>query len=141
MYTPPALDRYSIQYPGVAGGQNWGGVAYDPQRNLLVMPQNHVVTYNKLVAQGGAAFLPEGDYTGGYSPNEGTPFYISHEILLSPFGVPCIAPPWGTLLAVSLESGEKQWEVPLGTPRDLVPGMSCSPGFPPWVFPAPAAPC
>ncbi len=136
MYTPPALDRYSIQYPGVAGGQNWGGLAYDPQRNLLVMPQNHVVTYNKLVRKESVAFLPEGDYTGGYSPNEGTPFYISHEILLSPFGVPCIAPPWGTLMAVSLDSGEKHWEVPLGTPRDMVPGMSWFPWFPTMGFPS-----
>ncbi|MDX1734814.1 MAG: PQQ-binding-like beta-propeller repeat protein [Halioglobus sp.] len=136
MYTPPALGKYTIQFPGVAGGQNWGGVAHDPVNNLLVMPQNYVVTYNKLLPRESMPELPAGDDRGGYSPNLGTPFVIKHEILLSPLGAPCIAPPWGTLLAVSLDSGKKVWEVPLGTPQDMVPGLSWFPWFPAMGFPS-----
>ena len=136
IYTPPALGRHTVQYPGVAGGQNWGGVAYDPVNRLLVMPQNYVVAYNKLMPRLSLPDVTSGDEMGGYSLNEGTPFRIKHEILLSPFGVPCVAPPWGTLLAVSLDSGEKVWEVPLGTPRDMVPGMSWFPLFPTMGFPS-----
>ena len=65
----------------------------------------------------------------GTSPNFGTDYIIQHEILLSNFGVPCIAPPWGTLLALSLQTGEKVWEIPFGTTKDMVPGFSWLPGF------------
>jgi quinoprotein glucose dehydrogenase len=41
--------------------------------------------------------------------------------LLSPLGAPCNPPPWGTLTAIDLASGEPRWEVPLGTTRDLAP--------------------
>jgi quinoprotein glucose dehydrogenase len=39
----------------------------------------------------------------------------------SPFHVPCSPPPWGTLVAVDLASGEKRWEVPFGTTRGMAP--------------------
>ena len=43
------------------------------------------------------------------------------ETLVSPFGVPCNPPPWGTLVALDLDRGEKVWEVPFGTTRDMAP--------------------
>lgn len=130
IFTPPALNRYSIQYPGVAGGQNWGGLAFHALNKLLVMPQSHVVTYNTLVPRAQLDGSEAGDDMGGFSPNVGSDLVVSHDLLLSPLGVPCIAPPRGTLLAVSLDSGEKVWEEPLGTPRDMVPGLSWFPFFP-----------
>lgn len=128
MFTPPALNRHSIEFPGVAGGQNWGGLAYDRNHKLLIMPQNYVVTYNGLRHREDVPRVhPQGEH---YSPNLGTPYVVKHEVLLSPFGIPCIAPPWGTLLAVSLETGKVRWEVPFGTPRDMVAALSWFPYFP-----------
>ena len=57
----------------------------------------------------------------GISEMAGTPYLIDQSVLLSPWGVPCIPTPWGVLMAVSLESGEKLWEVPFGTTRDMIP--------------------
>ena len=34
-FIPPSLEG-SIMYPGTAGGSNWGGVAVDPERQMLV---------------------------------------------------------------------------------------------------------
>lgn len=48
-----------------------------------------------------------------------TPYGVRREPLLSPLGLPCNAPPWGTLAAVDLVSGEVRWEVPLGTMSDV----------------------
>ncbi|MEM9255801.1 MAG: pyrroloquinoline quinone-dependent dehydrogenase [Pseudomonadota bacterium] len=140
IFTPPSLNRYSIQYPGVAGGQNWGGLAFDPINRLLVMPQNYVVTYNQLKLRD--AIPPErlDSELDSYSPNLGAPFVIRHEVLLSPWGMPCIAPPWGTLLAVSLDSGLVQWEVPLGSVRDMVPALSWFPYFPDTGLPSAGGP-
>ena len=136
IFTPPALNRHSIQYPGVAGGQNWGGMAVDPANNLLVMPQSKVVTYNMLLPRDAAPDWDDESIGMGLSLNTGTPYVIRHEVLLSPLGMPCLPPPWGTLLAVSLDTGDIVWEVPFGTPKDMVPGLSWLPlehfnvGFP-----------
>jgi len=126
MFTPPSL-KPNIEYPGVSGGQNWGGLAYDAKRKLLVMPQSNVVVYNQLIPREQNPDTHEDSLYLGFSPNYGTPYIVKHEILLSPFGVPCIAPPWGTLFAVSLDSGEKTWEKPFGTTRDMVPVLSALP--------------
>ena len=140
IFTPPSLNKHYIQYPGVAGGQNWGGLAYDRNNNMLIMPQNYVVTYNKLVPREQQIVASQNFEYEDYSPNQGTPYVVKHEILLSPFGVPCVAPPWGTLLAVSLESGKITWEIPFGTPRDMVPGLSWFPFFPEMGFPSAGGP-
>ena len=49
---------------------------------------------------------------------------LSQDTWTSPLGIPCSAPPWATLVAVDLASGEKVWEVPFGTTR----------GYAPWPF-------
>ena len=41
--------------------------------------------------------------------------------LLSPLGAPCSAPPWSTLAAVDLESGDILWKKPFGTLGGLAP--------------------
>jgi quinoprotein glucose dehydrogenase len=40
---------------------------------------------------------------------------MSRRMLLSPSRMPCTPPPFGTLVAISLKSGSRLWEVPLGT--------------------------
>jgi hypothetical protein len=65
---------------------------------------------------------PEAPDDASISKMEGTPYGLFRvPALLSPLGLPCTKPPWGTLLAVDTASGEVQWEVPLGTVRDLAP--------------------
>jgi quinoprotein glucose dehydrogenase len=36
-------------------------------------------------------------------------------VLLSPLGIPCNKPPWGTLAAVDLSAGVIRWRQPLGS--------------------------
>ena len=43
------------------------------------------------------------------------------DVLVSPLGVPCTEPPWGTLLALEIETGRVVWQVPFGSTRDLAP--------------------
>ena len=35
-YTPPTADRRWIEYPSYNGGTDWGGVAVDPRRGVIV---------------------------------------------------------------------------------------------------------
>ena len=43
-----------------------------------------------------------------------------YPLFLDPHGVPAIAPPWGTLNAIDLVSGDIVWKMPLGEYPDLV---------------------
>ncbi len=56
----------------------------------------------------------------------GAPYALRRGPLLSPLGAPCNPPPWGTLTAVDLASGDVVWESTLGTTRDQAP-------FPLWL--------
>jgi quinoprotein glucose dehydrogenase len=57
-----------------------------------------------------------------YTRMRGTPYVMRRRLLLGPSGAPCTPPPFGALVAVSLRTGAKLWEVPLGSPAGL-PGM------------------
>ena len=122
IYTPPTLEG-AILFPHTTGGMNWGGVAIDEQRGLLIVNQVHVALVMQLVPrdQVGEISPEEIEYPNEFYPMDGTPYALKRFPLFSPFGAPCNKPPWGTLTAVDLVSGEVAWQVPLGNTRDLAP--------------------
>lgn len=61
----------------------------------------------------------------------GAPYGMRREVLLSPIGLPCNRPPWGTLAAIDIERGEMAWEATLGNTKELAPfGMAFAFGTP-----------
>ncbi|HET9865620.1 MAG TPA: PQQ-binding-like beta-propeller repeat protein, partial [Steroidobacteraceae bacterium] len=48
-YTPPTADRHSIEYPGYNGGVDWGGIAVDAARGVIIANYNDMPNYNILV--------------------------------------------------------------------------------------------
>ena len=118
IYTPPTTQG-TVMYPQAGGGVNWGGGAFDAERNLLVTNVLRQADYIRLIpeaeldmkkATGPGAGRPGG--VPGYI--QGTNYGVQIGPLLSPSKIRCTAPPWGTLVAVDLGSGEIKWEVPLG---------------------------
>jgi quinoprotein glucose dehydrogenase len=113
-FTPPS-ERGSLMFPSPAGGGNWGGAAFEPNRNVLVVKAQNVAMVARLIpAPDEAAGQPlfEGSTMARYM--EGTPYRIEGSPWLSPFGVPCNPPPWGELSAIDMDSGEYLWRRPLG---------------------------
>ncbi len=121
IFTPPEVGRWTVQYPGTAGGSNWGSVAFDPERRLMVLNQSYIPQIHRLVPREERPGMTPENRPRGLSLQEGTPYMVEHGVLLSPLGIPCNPPPWGTLLALDLDTGEKRWEVPLGTVREMTP--------------------
>ena len=65
----------------------------------------------------------------------GTPYIMRRRILLAPSRVPCTPPPFGTLVAISLKSGERLWEVPLGGASAILPPELAAKVLPDWGSP------
>jgi quinoprotein glucose dehydrogenase len=121
VFTPPSFEG-SVQFPGVAGGFNWGSIAFDPARRVLVANANRMANVVRLVPRERlAAVLADEEPRRGIHPQEGAPYATIVDVLVSPLGVPCTRPPWGTLLALELETGRVLWEIPFGSTRDLAP--------------------
>ncbi len=52
-------------------------------------------------------------------PNESPYVMAGYEKFRTPEGYPAVSPPWGTLNAINLNTGESLWRIPLGTYPEL----------------------
>ena len=111
MYTPPGADG-SLLFPSALGGGNWGGAAFDPNSNLLIIKSENLATKLKLVNYADGDPMPPMSYLS--RPLQGTPYRTEGEIFSSFLGIPCTPPPWGTLSAIDMDTGKLRWQVPLG---------------------------
>ena len=119
IFTPPSLQG-TLVFPGNVGGVNWGSSAYDPQRHLLFVDTNRLPIFVKLIPrdelQKARDNATDSDRLHGeFARQTGAPFGMFRTPLLSPSGLPCNPPPWGTVAAVDLFTGKKTWDVPLGS--------------------------
>jgi quinoprotein glucose dehydrogenase len=118
LYTPPSLQG-SIAYPGYSGGANWGGPAVDAQRQIVVINTIRVAAAIRLIERADVAQAVERGLV--VEPQNGTPYAFTRWNLLSPLGMPCNPPPWGTLVAIDASRGEILWHIPVGSLRDRAP--------------------
>jgi quinoprotein glucose dehydrogenase len=109
LYTPPSVQG-SVQMPFFGGGSNWGGMAFDPERRLIITNVMNLVQWVRLIPAEGPDKVKEGEL----AHQTGAPYMMRRGVLLSPLGVPCNAPPWGEISAVNIDTGELVWRVPLG---------------------------
>ena len=119
-FTPPSL-RGSLQFPGVAGGVNWGSAAWDPGRNLLILTQTRLGTVHRLIPREQVASTPSNPPFEILFPQLGAPYALLQSVFISSWGIPCTKPPWSELLAIDLTSGEVAWRVPFGSTRGQAP--------------------
>jgi quinoprotein glucose dehydrogenase len=124
IFTPPSTEG-TIVFPGYAGGINWGGLAFDPERQLAVAFSMDLAMEVALVPRDDLrTVFDSGEFEGQeFARQSGTPFGMRRDALLSPLDVPCIAPPWGTLSAVDMKDGSIKWQRPLGTIQDIAPAV------------------
>jgi quinoprotein glucose dehydrogenase len=104
--------------PGNLGGMNWSSGAFDPEHQMFVTSVNifamevHLIPRDRYQEIEKAA--KDGRFRAEVSPQHGTPHGMSRQLLMSPSGMPCNPPQWGSLVAVDLATGSIRRNVPLG---------------------------
>ncbi len=99
LFTPPSLEG-SIVVPGNIGGANFGGGAFDPETGVIYIKATNAANLARVAKpQPGQA---DADYWQTGSAN------------ISVSGIPLLKPPYGTLTAIDLNSGNHVWQVPIG---------------------------
>jgi quinoprotein glucose dehydrogenase len=195
IFTPPSL-RGTVNFPGLAGGAEWGGGAYDPETHLYYVNANELGWIVRLIEphtmerkttanaiylarcaachgperKGAPPEYPALDHLNGrltqeqiatilhkgsgrmpsfarlgdagiagladflltntdrpvtlqYQPRRspGLKYTVeAYKKFLDPDGYPASTPPWGTLSAINLDTGEYAWKIPLGEYPELV---------------------
>jgi len=196
-FVPPSIGKDTVSFPGMDGGAEWGGPAFDPESGLLYVNSNEMVwlyalaespapgaavsgkqlyvthcsschredrtgappaipslvgvadrmqpaDVRSLIFYGGSRmpsfptlapeyinaivqYVTKGDETMVATPASTTPLpydaqyrFTGHHKFLDPDGYPAITPPWGTLNAIDLNTGEYAWKIPLGEYPELV---------------------
>jgi len=99
LFTPPTTEKAgTLLVPGVLGGASWAGAAHNPKTNVLYVPSFTIPFAIKLKKETGAAY----DYTGTWAGVGG------------PQGLPLFKPPFSTVTAIDMNTGEHLWQVPAG---------------------------
>ena len=109
IFTPPSL-TCTIQMPGHNGGAEWGSTAVDPVHQRLFVVARALPTYDKLsldTRPEAAKNMPNG---GG----DVQPYKAPVDFMLQSNGLSAIGPPWSTITAYDMNSGDIIWQAPDG---------------------------
>ena len=124
LFTAPGTD-VSLSFPGSLGGMNWGGLSTDPVHGFIFVNDMRLGLWIQMVPQPKEAAANAGGEalnTGmGAVPLKGTPYAVNKNRFLSIAGIPCQAPPFGTLTAIDMKTQKIAWQVPVGTVQDTGP--------------------
>lgn len=124
LFTAPGTD-VSLSFPGSLGGMNWGGLSTDPVHGFIFVNDMRLGLWIQMVPQKKEAVANSGGEalnTGmGAVPLKGTPYAVNKNRFLSIAGIPCQAPPFGTLTAIDMKTQKIAWQVPVGTVQDTGP--------------------
>jgi quinoprotein glucose dehydrogenase len=123
IFTPPTVQG-TVAFPGNLGGMNWSSGAFDETRQIFITNINnlpmevHLIPRDQYKPMEDAA--RKGTLRAEVSPQHGTPYGMSRDVIHSPLGLPCNPPPWGELVAVDIAKGSIKWRMPLGTTAEMV---------------------
>jgi len=105
-FQPGRLNGPSLYLPGNVGGVGgvWGGISTDPRTGMIFVNSSNLPAYGSIVP----AAKDDPLAGGGYKMINA---YIKFQ---DANGMPCVAPPWGEMIAVNGNNGEIAWRRPLG---------------------------
>ncbi len=108
VFTPPSV-RGTIQRPGIIGGSNWGGAAFDAESGYLFVKATNEPN---LIRVGPSDNTRPGEVDAETTRTGGTNAQFMD-------GIPLLKGPYGLLVAIDLNHGAIAWRVPFGDTPSL----------------------
>ena len=117
LYTPPSV-MGTIMNPGIIGGANWGGSAFDRATGRLYVKTSNqpgLVRIRPGAEANARAGESDAEFAGSvgnatFTPTPPPGFTGTGRM----GGLPLVKPPYGELVAIDLGRGEIAWRVPFG---------------------------
>lgn len=111
LFTPPSMQG-TVTLPGSIGGAGWGGAAYDPATNMLYVKATNSPSVWRIIHRPTPSDTNDMEYHADLASS-------AISVRLAEGGpLPVVKPPYGTLTAIDLGTGEHRWQISLGdTPR------------------------
>jgi len=109
LFTPPSIESDTntgtFVAPGASGGANWQGGVADPESGVLYVASTNSIGIVGLVS----------------APDRSNMRYVlNRKQPEKPFGLPLGKPPWGTITAIDLKTGQHLWQIANGDTPDYV---------------------
>ena len=98
----PLGEQDQALFPGLNGGPDYGGASFDAKKGLLFVNSMDVGGLFRMVKRKEGSAIP-------YALKA-----TKYEFFTDKDGYPCQQPPWGSLYAVDLNTGEIRWHSTLG---------------------------
>lgn len=118
----PSTESGTLVFPGNIGAFNWGSVAVDPQRQIMIGAPVRLAYRYTLIKRTAATEDKRLFTTDGqpyWNENFQGDYAIKIQQFASDLGIPCIAPPWGRMVGVDLNTGKTEWMRRVGTTKNL----------------------
>ena len=112
VFTPPSA-KGTVQRPGLIGGANWGGAAFDAQSGVLFFKTTNEANIARVGAPDRSSANPRASEVDADLTRVGD----TNATFMD--GLPLLKPPFGHLVAIDLNRGAIKWRVPLGDTPSL----------------------
>ena len=118
LFTPPSNEG-TIVMPGAIGGAGWGGGAFDPATGIIYIKATNSPALYKILKPATHSDTIDVEYTVDL-PHSTLSLLIGsasdtaaeHQAPIAE--LPINKPPYGTLTAIDLNTGERRWQITLG---------------------------
>jgi glucose dehydrogenase len=125
VHSTPADTKLTLIFPGATGGANWGGTASDPKMGYVFVNMQNAGSTGFLeknpkysdATKGTEVEYHRGSGAGSQYGGFSAPAKDANGKVIGNW--PCQKPPWESLSAVNVNTGEIAWQVPLGITEEL----------------------
>jgi quinoprotein glucose dehydrogenase len=118
LFTPPSAEG-TIVMPGAIGGAGWGGGAFDPETGIIYIKATNAPALYKILKTTATSDTVDAEYmvdlprsTPSVAAGAASDTAAEHQAPVAE--LPINKPPYGTLTAIDLNTGERRWQVTLG---------------------------